>query len=130
VDAVAVAQVPFRVLIVDDDEDMRFLSASYIRLANDGLEIIGSASNGEDGLELWREEGPDAIVLDHRMPGRDGLDIASEILGEDPDQSVILFSAYLDLATIEAATAMGVRSCLSKDRFRELPDVLRACRPA
>ena len=121
---------PFRVLIVDDDEDMRFLSASYIRLANDGLEIAGSASSGQEGLDLWREESPDAIVLDYRMPGRDGLDIAEEILLEDPGHPVILFSAYLDVATVERATEIGIRSCLSKDRFRDLPGLLQAFRPA
>ena len=122
--------IPFRVLIVDDDEDMRFLSASYIRLANDGLEVAGSASSGQEGLDLWREESPDAIVLDYRMPGRDGLDIAEEILREDPDHPVILFSAYLDVATVARAAELGIRSCLSKDRFRELPGLLQGCRPA
>jgi two-component system response regulator YesN len=119
---------PFRVLIVDDDDDMRFLSASFIRLANDGLEIAGSAASGREALDLWRERSPDAVVIDHRMPERDGLDIASEILAENPDQPVILFSAYLDAATVARAEEIGVRSCLSKDRFRELPDLLQGLR--
>ena len=114
-----------RAYIVDDDEDLRFLIASTIEFANDGLEVAGVASSGDEALAALPQLRPDVIVLDFRMPDRDGLDIAAEILAGDPSQHVVLFSAYIDAATEERAEQIGVRECISKDRLKALPDILR-----
>jgi DNA-binding NarL/FixJ family response regulator len=116
-----------RTLLVDDDEDMRMLAASIIRIANAGLEIVGQAPNAELGLARWRELQPDVVVLDHRMPDRTGLELAEEILAEQPGQPIVLFSAYLDAAVSAAAEEAGVCSLLDKDRFNDLPAVIRMC---
>jgi AmiR/NasT family two-component response regulator len=83
-----------RTLIVDDDEDMRFLLRSVIERANEGLEV------------------------------------AEVILAEDSAQSIILFSAYLDDDLIARADAIGVRACISKDRYDDIPDALWRYGPA
>ena len=119
-----------RALIVDDDEDMRFLLRVLIEAANEGLTIAAEASNGHEAIAQWREHQPDVIVLDHRMPDRTGLEVAAEILAEHPDQSIILFSAYLDEETIARAGELGVRACLSKDDYDELPAALWRYGPA
>ena len=116
---------PCRAFIVDDDEDIRFLIASTIEFANHGLEVAGVASSGEEALAALPQVRPDIIVLDFRMPDRDGLEIAEEILGADPSQNVVLFSAYIDTATEERAERIGVRECVSKDRLKSLPAILR-----
>jgi DNA-binding NarL/FixJ family response regulator len=116
-----------RTLLVDDDEDMRMLVASIIRIANAGLEIVGEAANADVGFEKWHELRPDVVVVDHRMPGRTGLELAEEILAEEPNQPIVLFSAYLDAAVSAVAAAAGVCSLLDKDRFNDLPAVIRAC---
>ena len=119
-----------RTLIVDDDEDMRFLLRVLIEAANEGLTIAAEASNGDEAIAQWREHQPDVVVLDHRMPDRMGLDVAAEILAEHPGQSIILFSAYLDEETIARADELGVRACLSKDDYDELPAALWRYGPA
>lgn len=119
-----------RALIVDDDEDMRFLLRVLIEAANEGLVIAGEARSGDEALVKWREHRPDVIVLDNRMPGRSGLEVAEEILAERPDQSIILFSAYLDDDTVARAGALGVRACLSKDDYDQLPAALWRYGPA
>jgi DNA-binding NarL/FixJ family response regulator len=116
-----------RTLIVDDDEDMRMLATSIIRIANAGLEVVGEAEDAESGLERWRELHPDVVVLDHRMPGRSGLDVAEEILSEEPAQPIILFSAYIDTSLTEAAKRTGICSILDKDRFNDLPEAVWTC---
>ena len=116
-----------RTLIIDDDEDMRMLAASIIRIANAGLEVVGQAEDADTGLEKWRELQPDVVVLDHRMPGRSGLSVAEQILSEEPAQPIILFSAYVDTPLTEAARLTGICSILDKDRFNELPEVLWTC---
>jgi len=118
-----------RTLIVDDEEDMRLLMRSTIEAANEGLTVAGEARNGIEAVEQWRAVQPDIIVLDNRMPGLTGLEAAEQILAEDPDQTIILFSAFLNEDVRQAAAALGVRACLSKDAIFDLPDVLWSVSP-
>jgi DNA-binding NarL/FixJ family response regulator len=119
-----------RALIVDDDDDMRFLVRVLIEAANEGLAVAAEARNATEAVDRWREHQPDVVVLDNRMPGRSGLDVAAEILAEQPDQSIILFSAYLDDETVLRADALGIRACLSKEDYDQLPAALWQHGPA
>ena len=113
-----------RALIVDDEEDIRFLIRLTIELANEGLAVSGEASSGEAAIESWHAERPEVIVLDNRMPGMSGLEVAERILGEDPAQSIILYSAYLDEETVAEASRIGIRQCLAKGDYSRLPEEL------
>jgi DNA-binding NarL/FixJ family response regulator len=113
-----------RVLIVDDEDDMRALVRATIEIANEGLRVAGEAADGETAVDIVRTEHPEVVVLDQRMPGISGLDTARRILAENPDQAIVLFSSYLDRDVVVAAQRMGVRMCLAKDDIRQLPDVL------
>lgn len=119
-----------RALIVDDDDDMRFLVRVLIEAANEGLAVAGEARNADEAVAQWRTQRPDVIVLDERMPGKSGLDVAAEILAEEPEQSIILFSAYLDDDMVARAEELGVRACLSKDQYEDLPAALWQYGPA
>lgn len=119
-----------RTLIVDDEEDMRILLRATIEAANQGLTVAGEAADGEEGLARWREDRPDIVLLDNRMPRLSGIEVAERILAEAPDQTIVLFSAYLDDATRAAAFDLGVRECLSKSDFAKVPEVLWRCAAA
>src|SRR5688572_4805829 len=97
-------------LVVDDDPDIAYLVATRIELANDGW-IAPVAHSGEEALAMMDETEPDVIVLDFRMPERNGVEVADEILRRRPDANVVLFSAYLDAETVDAAQRVGVREC-------------------
>src|SRR3954452_6740164 len=71
-----------RVLIVDDEEDMRALVRATIEIANEGLTVAAEAPDGETAVDLVRTEHPEVVVLDHRMPGTSGLETARRILAE------------------------------------------------
>jgi DNA-binding NarL/FixJ family response regulator len=114
-----------RVLIVDDEDDMRALVRATIEIANEGLTVAGEASDGETAVSLVRDEQPEVVVLDHRMPGASGLDTAKLILAEHPDQAIVLFSSYLDRDVQLKAERLGIRVCLAKDDVRQLPDAIR-----
>jgi len=116
-----------RTLIIDDDEDMRFLTAAIIRKANDGLEVVGQAEDAKTGLAQWRQLRPDIVVVDYRMPDASGLDVAEEMLTEEPALPIILFSAYLDTTVVDEAGRIGICSVLDKDRFNDLPAALWLC---
>jgi two-component system response regulator DesR len=112
-------------LIVDDDEDMRWLVRATIDLSDELTIEAEEATGAEEALTLWRAEHHDLVVVDYRMPGANGLDLAEAILAERPEQDVILFSAYLDDQTMARAEELGVRGCVSKERIREIPRILR-----
>lgn len=113
-----------RALIVDDEEDIRFLIRLTIELANEGLAVSGEAASGAAAIESWHAERPEVIVLDNRMPGMSGLEVAEKILSEDPEQSIILYSAYLDEETVAEAARIGIRQCLAKGDYSKLPEEL------
>lgn len=112
-----------RVLIVDDEADMRLLVRSVLRNTS-GLEVVGEAGSGEEALTATRDLDPDVVVLDYRMPDLTGVDVAEQLLSESPDRVIVLLSAFLTDATVTAAERVGVRSCLLKDRMFELPGEL------
>ena len=112
------------VLIVDDEEDMRALLRSTIEIANEGLRVAGEAIDGEDAVARWRETRPQIVVLDQRMPGATGLEVAQRILAEHPEQTIILFSAYLDQEILDAAAELGIRACMSKREISRVPEAL------
>jgi CheY-like chemotaxis protein len=113
-----------RTLVVDDEEDMRLLVKTTIDRANEGLLVEAEAADGDQAIELWRASLPDAIVLDERMPGLTGLQVAEIILGERPEQVILLFSAYLTAQIEKRATEMGIRECIPKGEYRSIPDAL------
>jgi DNA-binding NarL/FixJ family response regulator len=116
-------------LIVDDEMDMRTLVRLVIELANDGLSVAGEAADGEEALAVWRSLDPppvpDVLILDNRMPGLSGLDVARQILAELPAQAVILFSAHLDDGLRAEAAAIGIRACVAKRDIGHLPETIR-----
>lgn len=118
-----------RALIVDDEEDMRALVKAAITAANEGLLVSGEAATGAAGLALWREQRPEVIVLDQRMPDVSGLEVAEIILAEDPDQCIILFSAYLTPEMERSALELGIRECMAKSDWRDIPMALWRCVP-
>ena len=116
---------PCGALIIDDDEDMALLIATAIGIADDGLFVAGVAHSGEHAMRILPETDPDVVVLDFRMPGRNGLEVAADILAVDPTTKIVLFSAYLDGATTAEAARLGVKECVSKDDLWSLPLVLK-----
>src|SRR5258707_14529268 len=100
---------------------MRFLVRAVIEAANHGLLVSGEAADGEETIEQWRTHRPDVIVLDQRMPGMTGLEVAERILKEQPAQRIILFSAYLDEDTTAAAERLGIGMCLAESDYSRLP---------
>ena len=77
------------VLIVDDDPLVR---ATFVRILELGGFRLREAEDGRQGLEEFRRERPDAVLLDLRMPGLDGLDVLSAIVEDSPETPVVVVS--------------------------------------
>ncbi len=110
-------------LVVDDEADLRLLVRGVLQ-ADPRFSVVGEAAGGEEALTLFDELGPDAIVLDYRMPDLNGLEVADRILRVHPDTPIILFSAFLDDHARSEAEQIGVKRCLSKDKVFELTATL------
>jgi CheY-like chemotaxis protein len=111
-----------RVIIADDSDDMRALVRLVLLTAS--YTVVCEAPDGDTAVRCWEHHrSPDlfAVVLDQRMPGLTGLEVAERILRDDPNQRVILFSAGLTDEIRGQATAIGVTACLTKDEVMQLP---------
>lgn len=113
------------IMIVDDQPDIRLLLRTIIRRANDGLIVVGEASNGSDAIDRIDDDDPLVVVLDEMMPEMNGLEAAEHMRARRPTQIIILCSAYLDPALERRARAVGVQGCVSKEEVRRLPDLIR-----
>ena len=69
-----------RVLVIDDEASIRLLCR--INLEADGMDVL-EAADGLGGLELAREQRPDLVLLDVRMPRLDGWQVAEQLLGDE-----------------------------------------------
>lgn len=69
-----------RVLVIDDEASIRLLCR--INLEADGMDVL-EAADGLGGLELAREQRPDVVLLDVRMPRLDGWQVAEQLLGDE-----------------------------------------------
>ena len=100
-----------KVLIADDERSICQAFAQFLRLEGHTPLI---ASNGREALELLRREQPDAVFLDVRMPGMDGLEVLAQIRAERPELPVIVMTAYGTMDTAMAAMRQGAFDYLGK----------------
>jgi two-component system chemotaxis response regulator CheY len=101
-----------KLMIVDDSSIMRRAIGKY--LAPLGLELVATASNGQEALERFRETSPDLVTLDITMPQMDGLTCLSQLLAAAPHLKVIVISALSDPATGLRALKLGAKAFLPK----------------
>lgn len=109
-----------RVLIADDDDDMRLLVRTTLS-ADERLTVVAEAHDGPSAVDAFAGSNPDVCILDYRMPGLSGLEAAGAILERDPDAKLLLFSAFLTSEVADAAARLGIR-CMRKDSFMQLGD--------
>lgn len=123
---VVVRQRLVRVLVVDDDADMRHgVTQVATRL---GCSVVGEASDGACGVQLACALGPDLVVLDMEMPGMDGLAALVALKDLRPTTVVVMFSS--DTTSRGRAVTLGVDGWCDKSEGFAAPlatglDVLR-----
>ena len=100
-----------RILIVDDNEDLRVFLSELLGRA--GYKIL-EASNGEEALEQIQLEHPDLVVTDLAMPSKDGLEVLVTVHQNYPDTKVILTSGTYDEGLRQIAHRLGVFMVLFK----------------
>ena len=104
----------YGVLIVDDNPLIRKGLPSLIPWESHGAAVVGAAKDGEEALGLCRELGPDIVITDIRMPGRDGLYLLDVLQREFPGVSTIVISAYDEFSYAKKALEAGSTSYILK----------------
>jgi len=110
-----------RVLIVDDMQAMRAVAKSLALSL--GAETVFEAENGEIGLELYRKEKPDLVLLDIEMPVKDGISTLKSILAEDNNANIVMLTSVDNMAVVEDCIFSGARDYIRKDVS---PDTMKA----
>ncbi|QEN04732.1 response regulator [Thiospirochaeta perfilievii] len=101
-----------KLLIVDDSNIMRRAINKYLKEFK--LEIVGSACNGEEAVEICKSKKPDLVTLDITMPKMDGLTCLTEILKIAPETKILVISALSDYGTGLLALKKGAMGFLPK----------------
>jgi pilus assembly protein CpaE len=102
-----------RVVVVDDSAEI-VSNIERMLFFEPDIEIIGTANDGETGLQLVRDTKPDVVLLDINMPGMDGLTTAQAITSTIPGTQVIMMSVQDDLDYLRRAMLAGARDYILK----------------
>lgn len=104
---------PLRTLIADDQEAVRS-SVQMLLDDADGFEVVGTAADGSEAVDLALSTRPDVILMDIRMPGTDGVAATRAIFARWPNASVVVHSAYGDDSLVIDALEAGARGYVLK----------------
>jgi two-component system, chemotaxis family, chemotaxis protein CheY len=111
------------ILVADDQADLRRI-VRILLTRGTGWEVI-EAVDGDEAVEVAAASDIDAAVLDHRMPGRTGIEVAQVLRGDGFTGPIVIFSAYLEPDLLAEAERLDIRS-VPKGEIAMLNDVLRA----
>jgi DNA-binding NarL/FixJ family response regulator len=103
-----------RVALIEDQTLVRQGIRSLLEFADD-IEIAGEARDGDEGLELIARQRPDVVLLDLRMPERDGLSVLAELQARSEPVPVLVLTTFDDDELVLQALRSGARGFLLKD---------------
>lgn len=106
------ARRAFRLMIVDDSNIMRRRIERSQQF--DELELVGTAGNGVEALELFHRMDPDVVTMDLTMPQMDGIECISKLVELKPAIRILVISALADKATAVEAMERGANGFLNK----------------
>jgi two-component system, NarL family, nitrate/nitrite response regulator NarL len=107
---------PVRVLIADDER--LFVESVEALLHNDErVKVIGTATNGQDAVDLASALGPDVTLMDISMPVLDGIEAARRIRQDHPNACILILTGSSIAADVDRARQAGVAGFLTKDRI-------------
>ena len=112
-----------RVVIIDDDRGMRLLAR--VTAEEGGARVVGEAANAADGVALVGRLRPNLVLMDYRLPDRDGVWATAQVAAASPDSDVVAWTSNDDPGVAEAFRRAGATEVVQKrelDRLRGLFD--------
>jgi two-component system, chemotaxis family, chemotaxis protein CheY len=102
----------FKLMIVDDSNIMRRRIERSQQFEE--LQLVGTAGNGEEALELFKQTDPDVVTMDLTMPRMDGIECIGRLVQLKPAVRILVISALADKATAVEAMERGANGFLNK----------------
>lgn len=113
----------YKLMIVDDSNIIRRRIERSHQLEE--LQLVGTASNGLEALELFKRADPDVVTMDLTMPQMDGIECISQLVALKPSIRILVVSALADKATAVEAMEKGANGFLNKPfTDRQLHDAI------
>jgi DNA-binding NarL/FixJ family response regulator len=107
---------PVRVLLADD-EPLFLESVQALLAGDDRVEVVGTAQDGKQAVELARTLAPDVTLMDISMPKLDGIEAARRIREHHPTACILVLTGSSISADIDRSRQAGVAGFLTKDRL-------------
>jgi DNA-binding NarL/FixJ family response regulator len=107
------AQRAVRVLVVDDHRTFADALATALGMER-GIRVVGTATDADGAVGLARDEHPDVVLMDVRMPGTDGINATRALKEAAPETRVLMLSAYEEEDLVARAVDAGAEAFLSK----------------
>jgi len=101
----------FTILYVEDEETTQKLITEILEAS---CKQVFVASDGVEGLSLYKEQKPDLVLSDIAMPNMDGLEMSEAIKKIDPEQPIALFTAFSQSNYIKKAAEIGIATYILK----------------
>ena len=112
------ADAPIRVVVADDQRVVRDGLTMLVGLI-EGVEVVGTASDGVEAVELAERKRPDVVLMDLRMPRMEGAEATRQIRDALSDTQVLVLTTYADDESLFPALQAGARGYLTKDASAE-----------
>jgi len=112
-------------VVIADDRTRSRKGLSALLATQPGIDVIGVAGNGREALELVDRLHPDAVVMDARMPGMDGLSATRAIKERWPEVRVVVLTMYASLraaAIASGADSFVIKGCLPDELLEAIQD--------
>ncbi|MBO3682617.1 response regulator transcription factor [Streptomyces sp. 4503] len=103
-----------RVLLVDDHQVVRRGLRTFLQVQDD-IEVVGEASDGEEGVARAEELRPDVVLMDVKMPGLDGIEALRTLRGLDNPARVLIVTSFTEKRTVVPALRAGAAGYVYKD---------------
>ncbi len=111
----------YKVVIVDDEPIIAEGLRKVVRWSEHNCQVVATANNGQQGLEVIREHRPDIVFSDISMPGMDGLSMIAALRSEFPNMYIAILTGYRDFDYAQRAIHLGVfRFLLKPSNMKEL----------
>ena len=101
----------WKIVLIDDEEDIR--DVLHLSLTDAGY-VVYTAEDGRQGLQVCREQCPQIVITDVRMPGMDGIQVLESLKGELPDVEVVVATAFGEMDLAIQALQLGASDFITK----------------
>jgi DNA-binding NarL/FixJ family response regulator len=119
------SEAALTLVVADDHQAILDAVVQYVT-REDGIELVGTATDGPQALRLIEQEHPDVAILDIRMPEFGGIEILKRLAGSETAPAVILYTGYPERSLLLESLDVGARGFLLKESVPS--DLMRAVR--